>query len=156
MYERLSRLAIRRYGMRHDSFRKTLYDVLRRTWCSETARPNMAAGWQSDHPAFGQDDVTAFFLAKYIIGGSIILFKVPEGGSRFAVLVPNGEGSSVEDYCYNWVNGIRSLEVRLTPEELLSGSRLRVHGLPDLDMDRRNTLFFERFDAALSALEREA
>lgn len=153
MYERLQRLATKRYGLRHDSFSKTLHDLLRRVWCRDTARPDKAAEWNPDHPAIGQDDVTAYFLSKYILGGGIILFKIARGESRFAVLVPNGEGVSVEDFCYNWEKGIRSLEIVLTLEEFLSGARLRDHQLPDLEIERRVELFFTRFDAALSALE---
>lgn len=156
MYERLQRLATKRYGPRWDSFSKTLHDVLRCVWCPETARPDMAANWQPDQPAFGQDDVTAYFLAKYILGGRIILFNVIRGNSRYAVLASNGEGASIEDYCYNWEKGISDLEVVLTTEEFIAGERLLEHSLPDLQIDRRVKLFFDRFEAALRALEQEA
>lgn len=118
--------------------------LLKEAWCAETAVPRLREEWSAERPYVGQEDVTAYFVAKRILGGTVARVRLSNGSARWLNWAPNGEDVSVRDYCAP-PSGHRILgtDKSLTPDIFFSS-------VPSADeLERRADVFERRFRDAL-------
>ena len=63
--------------------------VIMKSWVRETASPLSQASWTEDNPSLGQCAVTALIIHE-MFGGHIMRTVVPELGSHYYNILPNG------------------------------------------------------------------
>lgn len=59
-----------------------LYNILRESWCKETAYPLCQSDWVPNDPSYGQCAITAM-LVHDMFGGSIHRIRVDGGGTHY-------------------------------------------------------------------------
>lgn len=59
-----------------------LYNVLRKSWCKETAYPSSQVDWEESDPSYGQCAITAM-LVHDMFGGTIHRIRIEGGGTHY-------------------------------------------------------------------------
>jgi hypothetical protein len=59
-----------------------LYNVLRKSWCKETAYPSSQVDWEESNPSYGQCAITAM-LVHDMFGGTIHRIRIEGGGTHY-------------------------------------------------------------------------
>ena len=144
---RLDALAARMFAKSAGSRLDRLVEILiRKSWCEQTARPDSDPSWSRLRPERGQDDVSAYHLARYVYDGRVTRMRMVDGTQRYVVWANSGEGTRTVDPCRNDI-GYRQAERVFTIEEFLmlhqGGTRF----------DDRIMIMHQRFLASLAELE---
>lgn len=155
VYGRLHALSTKRYGLSWDGLKKTVRDVLARTWCEETAYTEPSAKpWSLEEPTIGQSDVTACYLATHVFSGNIALVRLRDRPAHFVIWERNGEGTTTLDFCPTG-KPMWEVVMTFTPEEFLEQTRAKHPGQSGTNLRQRLAVFHERFRSALDTVEQE-
>lgn len=153
LYARLQRLAVARYGHTFDGFYRIIHDILLYVWSTETARPAWVSSWSTQYPRRGQDDVTSYFLAKYVFGGNVVVTTLRNGQTHFLIWQVNGESTITQDFCSNQSDvPVQCFLQSLEPDHFIT---LAKEGLLDMDFDieRRVRAFAAVFHDTVDVME---
>lgn len=93
-----------------------LYNILRESWCKETAYPSCQAEWVPNDPSYGQCAITAM-LVYDMFGGTIHRIRVSGGGTHY----------------FNKING-QYLDLTIEQFDLYN---ISVNYEPNEEMDRK-------------------
>lgn len=142
-----------------------LRTILQRVWCQETCRGDLRGKWKHTDLSYGQDDVTALFLADQVFHAQIGMIRFNGcPNARFLVYQQVQGMTLVLDPCREWTASYIDLVNRWTPEhfrEQYPHCFREINFCPPLQIDlnyqedlrAREALFAERFERALVDLE---